>query len=224
VNEYLPGQGIAPHVDTHDAFGPTLLSLSLVSGIVMDFRHCPGPVIRTELSAIRRTDLLQTPKLDNAARNPTNCDEKADTTLSNDTVPYLEHIPHQSDASAKKSRKSADSITKGDDESSEEAARRLLLWLPPRSLLALSDDSRYCPLRMYIFLSFISNLSCMLGRYAWSHGIAPRKVDRVNGELIPRTGRRVSLTFRKVLRPGEACHCGCGAVSAHAQMPTKLKL
>lgn len=143
VNEYLPGQGIASHVDTHEAFGPTLLSLSLVSGVVMDFRHCPDPVIRTEPSAIRRTDLLQTAKLDNAASNPTNCDEKAATTSSNKTVPSLDQKPHKIDASAKKLRKSADSIIEGDDESSEEATRRLLLWLPPRSLLALSDDSRY---------------------------------------------------------------------------------
>lgn len=36
VNEYLPGQGIAAHVD-HPAFGPTIASLSLASPVVMDF-------------------------------------------------------------------------------------------------------------------------------------------------------------------------------------------
>src|SRR5438045_9721394 len=40
VNEYLPGQGIAPHRD--DApFGRVVASLSLLSPCVMDFRHRP---------------------------------------------------------------------------------------------------------------------------------------------------------------------------------------
>jgi alkylated DNA repair dioxygenase AlkB len=38
VNEYLPGQGIAPHRD-YAAFGRTVVSLSLLSPCVMDFRH-----------------------------------------------------------------------------------------------------------------------------------------------------------------------------------------
>lgn len=39
VNHYLPGQGIAPHVDTHSAFEDTIVSLSLGSSTVMDMRH-----------------------------------------------------------------------------------------------------------------------------------------------------------------------------------------
>ena len=35
-------------------------------------------------------------------------------------------------------------------------------------------------------------------RYDWRHGIAPRKTDRVSGRVVKR-GRRVSLTFRRVL-------------------------
>lgn len=38
VNEYLLGQGIAPHRD-HAPFGRTVVSLSLLSSCVMDFRH-----------------------------------------------------------------------------------------------------------------------------------------------------------------------------------------
>jgi len=40
VNEYLPGQGIAPHVDTHSAFEDAIVSLSLGSRSVM--RFAPG--------------------------------------------------------------------------------------------------------------------------------------------------------------------------------------
>ena len=40
VNEYKPGHGIAPHVDTHSAFGSMLVSLSLLSATTMTFVHC----------------------------------------------------------------------------------------------------------------------------------------------------------------------------------------
>ncbi|KAH8401441.1 hypothetical protein KR009_005537 [Drosophila setifemur] len=39
VNEYEPGHGIPPHVDTHSAFLDPILSLSLQSDVVMDFRQ-----------------------------------------------------------------------------------------------------------------------------------------------------------------------------------------
>ena len=38
VNEYERGVGLAPHVDTHSAFGPVLLSASLAGSAVMEFR------------------------------------------------------------------------------------------------------------------------------------------------------------------------------------------
>ena len=34
-------------------------------------------------------------------------------------------------------------------------------------------------------------------RYAWTHGISCRKIDRVDNEIVSRS-RRVSLTFRKI--------------------------
>ncbi|CAH0490100.1 unnamed protein product [Peronospora farinosa] len=42
VNEYLPGQGIAFHFDTHSAFTTTIATLSICSEVVMDFRHPDG--------------------------------------------------------------------------------------------------------------------------------------------------------------------------------------
>lgn len=39
INEYLPGQGIANHVDCIPCFGDTVVSLSLGSQCVMDFKH-----------------------------------------------------------------------------------------------------------------------------------------------------------------------------------------
>ncbi|XP_032680490.1 alkylated DNA repair protein alkB homolog 8 [Odontomachus brunneus] len=39
INKYLPGQGIPPHVDTHSVFEDTILSLSLGSSCVMNFKR-----------------------------------------------------------------------------------------------------------------------------------------------------------------------------------------
>ncbi len=37
VNEYLPGQGIANHIDCISCFGSTIVTISLCSGCIMDF-------------------------------------------------------------------------------------------------------------------------------------------------------------------------------------------
>lgn len=39
VNEYTPGVGISPHIDTHSSFTGAILSLSLVGSCVMVFRR-----------------------------------------------------------------------------------------------------------------------------------------------------------------------------------------
>lgn len=66
------------------------------------------------------------------------------------------------------------------DHEASTASNKKNLWLPRRSLLLLGGDARY----------------------SWSHGISPRYFDKVSGALIPRE-RRVSLTFRQALIPGE---------------------
>ncbi|XP_052758705.1 alkylated DNA repair protein alkB homolog 8 [Galleria mellonella] len=45
VNKYKPGQGIPSHVDRHSPFGDTILSLSLGSAVVMDWRHHSGKTV-----------------------------------------------------------------------------------------------------------------------------------------------------------------------------------
>jgi alkylated DNA repair dioxygenase AlkB len=57
-----------------------------------------------------------------------------------------------------------------------ETGEKTSLLLEPRSLLLLSDNVRY----------------------AWKHGIAPRKTDRYGSRIIQRS-RRLSLTFRKLI-------------------------
>ncbi|XP_036392859.1 alkylated DNA repair protein alkB homolog 8 [Megalops cyprinoides] len=51
INQYEPGQGIPPHVDTHSAFEDTILSLSLGAKTVMDFRHPDGRSVAVVLPA-----------------------------------------------------------------------------------------------------------------------------------------------------------------------------
>jgi alkylated DNA repair dioxygenase AlkB len=59
---------------------------------------------------------------------------------------------------------------------SKETGHIIPLLLEPRSLVALRGEARY----------------------GWTHGIATRKTDAYQGRTIHR-GRRVSLTFRKVI-------------------------
>ncbi|XP_063807646.1 alkylated DNA repair protein alkB homolog 8 isoform X2 [Pseudophryne corroboree] len=42
INQYEPGQGIPPHIDTHSAFEDEIISLSLGAEIVMDFKPPSG--------------------------------------------------------------------------------------------------------------------------------------------------------------------------------------
>jgi len=60
-----------------------------------------------------------------------------------------------------------------------ETWQKIPVLLEPRSLVVLSGDARY----------------------RWQHSIPHRKTDQYNGQVFPR-GRRVSLTFRKVLPAG----------------------
>lgn len=40
VNEYPPGVGLSPHIDTHSAFEGSIFSLSLAGPCIMEFRRC----------------------------------------------------------------------------------------------------------------------------------------------------------------------------------------
>jgi alkylated DNA repair dioxygenase AlkB len=53
VNEYLPGQGIAPHIDCEPCFEDTVISISLLSPVVMDF---------AKIKSTKRTSVLLEPR------------------------------------------------------------------------------------------------------------------------------------------------------------------
>uniref|UniRef100_G1R6H7 tRNA (carboxymethyluridine(34)-5-O)-methyltransferase ALKBH8 n=2 Tax=Nomascus leucogenys TaxID=61853 RepID=G1R6H7_NOMLE len=58
INQYEPGQGIPAHIDTHSAFEDEIVSLSLGSEIVMDFKHPDGIAVSVMLP--RRSLLVMT--------------------------------------------------------------------------------------------------------------------------------------------------------------------
>ncbi|XP_069747352.1 alkylated DNA repair protein alkB homolog 8 isoform X2 [Narcine bancroftii] len=58
INQYDPGQGIPPHIDTHSPFEDGIICLSLGAETVMDFRHPAGRCVSTMLP--RRSLLVMT--------------------------------------------------------------------------------------------------------------------------------------------------------------------
>lgn len=56
INKYEVGQGIPPHVDTHSAFTDEIISLSLLSDVVMEFKSASDKRCRTV--ALKRRSLL----------------------------------------------------------------------------------------------------------------------------------------------------------------------
>ncbi|KAG8523386.1 Alkylated DNA repair protein alkB-8 [Galemys pyrenaicus] len=58
INQYQPGHGIPAHIDTHSAFEDEIISLSLGSEIVMDFKHPDGVTVQVMLP--RRSLLVMT--------------------------------------------------------------------------------------------------------------------------------------------------------------------
>nr|AKM76726.1 RNA-binding (RRM/RBD/RNP motifs) family protein [Francoa sonchifolia] len=128
VNEYPPGVGLSPHIDTHSAFEGLIFSLSLAGPCIMEFRRYSG----------------------GAWRHPK---------VSSSTDIKIEDAHNGSDVLIKS------------------------IYLPPRSMLLLSEE----------------------GRYAWHHYIPHHKIDMVNNSTIKRGSRRVSFTLRKV-RTGP-CEC-----------------
>ncbi|XP_072040234.1 tRNA (carboxymethyluridine(34)-5-O)-methyltransferase ALKBH8-like [Amphiura filiformis] len=58
INQYQPGQGIPPHIDTHSAFEDAIIALSLGSQVLMEFSHPDGrhiPVLLSPRSLVTMT-------------------------------------------------------------------------------------------------------------------------------------------------------------------------
>ena len=64
INEYLPGVGIAPHIDTHSCFSDTIVSLSLENDIMMYFKNRNNNTSRLPIYLFKKSLLI----LQNEAR------------------------------------------------------------------------------------------------------------------------------------------------------------
>ncbi len=59
INEYLPGQGIASHIDCEPCFGPEIFSISLGADVIMNFSHV-NTDMQKEILLQRRSLLILT--------------------------------------------------------------------------------------------------------------------------------------------------------------------
>lgn len=143
----------------------------------MDFRWPCPEMIGNRSCRIRRSELLP----DKNAASSVGVNSEGD---GSEGIDMASKVACHEEQDSKQERTGSEVETSGDS-SYVEARKRHLQYLPSRSLLSMSGESRY----------------------EWTHAIAPRKFDKVNGEVIPR-GRRISLTLRRVLFEGEICNCG----------------
>jgi alkylated DNA repair protein alkB homolog 8 len=58
VNEYVPGKGIACHVDTHSAFEGPIVSVSLAASTVMMFKHFTDKTLHKTIELPRRSMMV----------------------------------------------------------------------------------------------------------------------------------------------------------------------
>ncbi|KAJ3087559.1 Alkylated DNA repair protein alkB 8 [Quaeritorhiza haematococci] len=124
VNKYASGGGIAPHVDTHTAFEDGIVSVSLGSSTVIEFRRISSlSVVREAAGEMANTACLSDSSLD--ARNANTEGEEA-TFGSNEAT-----IKSRSDSPPLHSSLSSTRPT------------TIQVHVPPRSVLIMTGASRY---------------------------------------------------------------------------------
>jgi alkylated DNA repair protein alkB family protein 8 len=99
VNEYTPGVGIAPHVDTHSSFTGSILSLSLLGSCIMVFKQAYAATSAGGTSTA------------SSSSSSSDCGDSS-------SLGCQQHAQHGQD-------------------------RQVNVYLPPRSLVAMTGESRY---------------------------------------------------------------------------------
>jgi len=157
LNEYLPGQGIAAHIDTTSCFGDEVFIVSLNSSITM--------TMQKRTSASSSSSSATTTTTTAAGGEEAAADEEEEV--------------EEEDEGGVGGEASADATVASIKQKGSLKVKKHL-WLPRRSLLLLVGEARF----------------------QWSHGIASRYHDKVDGLLTTRQ-RRLSLTFRQAVLPSE---------------------
>jgi alkylated DNA repair protein alkB family protein 8 len=113
VNEYPAGVGLAPHVDTHSAFGPGIFSLSLAGNCVMEFRKLETGCLVVDLQGGVKKD---------------------------QDVPQSSRDRIESRPSTGEGREESDEVL---GTASPIVTSRAAIALPKRSMLCLTENARY---------------------------------------------------------------------------------
>jgi hypothetical protein len=122
VNEYLPGQGIAQHIDTETCFGPDIYILNMGCAITMT--------------------LQEQKKSTNYTHNLTQEFSELTTDSCSSSSGSREAANDDTDPDYNNNETAADGTLTGDTNNKASKVKKHL-WLPARSLLILKGDSRY---------------------------------------------------------------------------------
>lgn len=213
VNRYLPGQGIPPHTDSHDACTAELVSLSVGSAVVMDFLLAGAQSLhnsnhkvtcgessqegaaggntwgdKAEEDGIARHDFESNQATPVVASKETSVEANLVAT-SNTSFSEAGDMSGQSNDCLSGTSLPNQCTSNSDDRlpSAGSSSLHYAVLLPPRSLCVMSGEARYC----------------------WRHGIKSRHTDVYRDTLgrlvLLQRGERISFTFRKTRNT--PCNC-----------------
>nr|GMD29061.1 alkylated DNA repair protein alkB homolog 8 [Ipomoea batatas] len=95
VNEYPPGVGLSPHIDTHSAFEEPIFSLSLAGPCVMEFRKYSTGVWPTNSESICDGEIQNSDKTSNFLRRAIYLPPRSMLLLSGEArYAWHHYIPH----------------------------------------------------------------------------------------------------------------------------------
>lgn len=170
INEYLPGQGIAAHVDCEPCFGDEIGVVSLLDSHPMEFVETGGCAVAPVLDALLPPD-------------PARRGQGGDTACA--VAPVLDGVrlpPTPLPLVERSLAGGAVAVVAGSSliptsKDGEEVKQKIEVWLEQGSACVISGPVRH----------------------VWTHGIAKRRSDLVAGGGRRLRRRRVSVTFRRVV-------------------------
>ncbi|CAD7928148.1 unnamed protein product [Amoebophrya sp. A25] len=242
VNEYHAGIGIAPHVETHSCFEEGFCSVSLLGGIVMDFRRmvpqkaayqkkknlagathdsvgfedaASEVITRTASTASSAGDNLRdidSPNDSAEDESEISSSSKQEGIAVDSSVPSL----HTTNGRPQEQiRGTTSTLEKNTTFSAQRVMSRKKSEETGPPKMVEQVVSLYLPRRSRI--TFHGE-----ARLGWRHGIASRVSDVVDGRFIAEREYRISLTYRKVK---ERPHCDCAYFSlCDFQNPASMQL
>ena len=95
VNEYPPGVGLSPHIDTHSAFEGSIFSLSLAGPCIMEFRRYEDGEWRSQSSLSSESKVENSENNSNFVRKAIHLPPRSMLLLSGEArYAWHHYIPH----------------------------------------------------------------------------------------------------------------------------------